>query len=620
MRNAMNRSGDIRSRTTAQAIVMVGLVMGFSTHIWAAQTSLSVSGASGVPGSNVTLALSLANATGLSPAAIQWDLEYASSDLSLAQGSYYATGGAAAAAGKSAICQMISAGDIRCLVAGLSAETLGPGVLATIQFEIAPTTTNQSTQVSLVNSQAADESSNALAISGSGATIIIGPRGVPGAVSVSPSSGSGLGNSFALQYSDTDGAANLEKVYAYFNATLANPASNSCFIYYSIATNQINLLNDTSTEYLTATLGTTTTLQNSQCSLNVAATTVAMNGNTLTLNVAMTFKVAYAGVKNIYLYATDASGATSGWQTEGTWTVPSGSGTPAAVSATPSSGSLASQNFVLRYSDTAGASNLQLVYAYFNATLANPAVNTCLLYYNVATNQINVLNDMSTAYLTATLGTATTLQNSQCSVNVATTTVALTGNSLTLNLSMSFKPAFAGTKNIYTYARDVSGASSGWQTEGTWTVPVVLGTPAAVSVTPNSGSVASQNFQLQYSDTAGASNLQLVYVYFNATLANPATNSCFLYYNVASHRINLLNDGSTAYSSATPGTATTLQNSQCSLNVAATTATPSGNGLTLNLAMMFTPGYAGAKSIYMYATDISGTDSGWESQGTWTVP
>jgi hypothetical protein len=37
----------------------------------------------------------------------------------------------------------------------------------------------------------------------------------------------------------------------------------------------------------------------------VAATTAALNGNSLTLNLAMTFKPAYAGAKNIHLYAAD---------------------------------------------------------------------------------------------------------------------------------------------------------------------------------------------------------------------------------------------------------------------------------------------------------------------------
>jgi len=454
----------------------------------------------------------------------------------------------------------------------------------------------------------------------SGSISITVTTGIPAAVSATPSSGSSASQSFALQYSDTAGVASLQNVYVYFSATLGNPASNSCFLYYNVAANQINLLNDGGTAYLMAAPGAATTLQNSQCSLNLAATTVVMNGNALTLNLAMTFKTAYAGAKNIYLYARDVSGTTSGWQTEGTWTVPSASGTPAVVSATPSSGAGASQNFGLKYSDSAGTANLRSVYAYFNATLANPATNSCFLYYNVAANQINLLNDTSTAYLTATPGTAATLQNSQCSLNVAATTVAVNGNTLTLNLAMTAKPEYAGTKNVYLYATDASGSNSGWQTDGTWTVPSGSGTPGVVSVTPNSGSVAAQSFAFLYSDTAGAANLRLVYVYFNATLANPASQSCFLYYNVATNQINLLNDGSTAYSTTTPGATTTLQNSQCSLNAGATSVVLSGNVLTLNLAITFAQVYAGAKNIYLYATDVSGANSGWQSSGTWNVP
>ena len=144
--------------------------------------------------------------------------------------------------------------------------------------------------------------------------------------------------------------------------------------------------------------------------------------------------------------------------------------------------------------------------------------------------------------------------------------------------------------------------------------------PTANSVTPNSGSGASQTFALQYSDTAGATSLQSVWAYFNATLANPASNSCLLYYNVAANQINLLKDSATAWLAATPGAATTLQNSQCSLNVAATSVALSGNTLTLNLAMTFAPAYAGAKNIYMYAADTSGSNSGWQPLGSWTVP
>jgi hypothetical protein len=443
---------------------------------------------------------------------------------------------------------------------------------------------------------------------------------VPTANSVSPSSGSGSSQSFALQYSDSGGATSLQSVWAYFNATLANPASNSCLLYYSVAANQINLLQNNGTGWLAATPGAATTLQNSQCSLNVAATSVMLSGNNLTLNLAMTFASAYSGSKNIYMHAVDVSGANSAWQALGTWTVPSTGAVPAANSVTPNSGSGASQSFALQYSDSSGATSLQSVWAYFNATLANPASNSCLLYYNLAANQINLLQNNGTGWFAATPGAATTLQNSQCSLNVAATSVVLSGNTVTLNLAMTFAPAYAGAKNIYMHAVGVSGSNSGWQVLGAWTVPSTAAVPTANSVTPSSGSGASQSFALQYSDSAGATSLQSVWVYFNATLANPASNSCLLYYNVSAKQINLLQNNGTGWLAATPGAATTLQNSQCSLNVAATSVVLSGNTLTLNLAMKFAPAFAGAKNIYMHAVDTSEANSGWETLGTWTVP
>jgi hypothetical protein len=141
------------------------------------------------------------------------------------------------------------------------------------------------------------------------------------------------------------------------------------------------------------------------------------------------------------------------------------------VSVTPGSGTAASQSFALEYSDTAGAASLQQVWAYFNATLANPASNACLLYYNLATNQISLLDDNGTAWQAAILGSASTLQNSQCSINVAAATIAMSGDTLTWNVPMTFMPAYAGAKNTYLYAVDVSGSNSGWQQLGGWTVP-----------------------------------------------------------------------------------------------------------------------------------------------------
>jgi hypothetical protein len=274
----------------------------------------------------------------------------------------------------------------------------------------------------------------------------------------------------------------------------------------------------------------------------------------------------------------------------------------------------------LQYSDTAGAGNLAFVYVWFNTAVSGNGGNSCLLSYQPSTNQLNLFNDGATAWLAATLGTATTLQNSQCSVNVATATAVRSGNTLTLTLPMTFQPAYAGAKNIYMYDSDLSGANSGWQQEGTWTVSAGSGVPATVSVTPGSGSGASHSFALQYSDTAGAGNLGFVYVWFNTTISGNGGSSCLLSYQPSSNHLSLFNDGATAWLAATLGAATTLQNSQCSVNVATATAVPSGNTLTLNLAMTFQLAYARVKNVYMFASDSSGSTSGWQQRGTWTVP
>src|SRR5271156_5793905 len=87
--------------------------IGFLAVSTAAQAStLSLSGASGAPGATVTLSVSSSPGGGAAPAAIQWDLTYSTSELTLGTGTFYATGAAAGTAGKTVDCGTISAGDV----------------------------------------------------------------------------------------------------------------------------------------------------------------------------------------------------------------------------------------------------------------------------------------------------------------------------------------------------------------------------------------------------------------------------------------------------------------------------------------------------------------------------
>jgi hypothetical protein len=122
---------------------------------------------------------------------------------------------------------------------------------------------------------------------------------------------------------------------------------------------------------------------------------------------------------------------------------------------------------------------------------------------------------------------------------------------------------------------------------------------------------------LEYADSLGATDLSSVWVWFTSNF-NSAASSCMLYYARPTNQLFLLDDAGTAWSSPeAPGTAVTLSNSQCSVNVAAASVTTSGVNLTLNLPMTFTAAYTGTKSTYVYAAGSS-ANSGWQALGSWT--
>ena len=69
------------------------------------------------------------------------------------------------------------------------------------------------------------------------------------------------------------------------------------------------------------------------------------------------------------------------------------------------------------------------------------------------------------------LSSGGTLQNSQCTINTAGSSASASGNTLTLNLAMTFNPSFAGNQVFYLAARNHTTGNSGWQAVGSVTVP-----------------------------------------------------------------------------------------------------------------------------------------------------
>ncbi len=136
---------------------------------------------------------------------------------------------------------------------------------------------------------------------------------------VTPASGSGGTQSFALAVTDALGATDVSVAQLFFNTSPGSQA-NACLISYERWSNQFLLLDNTGTTWSALMAGSANTIANSQCTLNGAGSTAVGSGNTLTITFSLTFSSSFAGAKNIYGFAQNGSTWVN-WQTMGAWTV-----------------------------------------------------------------------------------------------------------------------------------------------------------------------------------------------------------------------------------------------------------------------------------------------------------
>ncbi|MFL6436210.1 MAG: alkaline phosphatase family protein [Terriglobales bacterium] len=288
---------------------------------------------------------------------------------------------------------------------------------------------------------------------------------------------------------------------------------------------------------------------------------------------------------------------------------------PAVLGVSPPSGNGSGGVFSFQYSDGAGASALNEAEQIFNTVAGYQ--NGCSTIYFASSNSFYLINDATHMLGPLTPGSSGTLQNSQCTLNGSQSTVSISGTTLTVNVSLTFSPTFAGAKNIYSWANDKARSDSGVQTVGTWTVPTSA-TPIVLGVSPSSGNGSGGVFSFQYSDGAGASALNEAEQIFNTVAGYQ--NGCSTIYFASSNSFYLINDATHMLGPLTPGSSGTLQNSQCTLNGSQSTVSISGTTLTVNVSLTFSASFAGNKNIYSWANDNTGSDSGVQTVGTWTVP
>lgn len=288
--------------------------------------------------------------------------------------------------------------------------------------------------------------------------------------------------------------------------------------------------------------------------------------------------------------------------------------TPTSVSASPASGSGLNQQFTFTFRHPAGWQNLQVLNLLINDFLDGR--NACYLAYvptSAVSGALYLVNDAGDAggpYASVTLPSSGVAGNSQCMINGNGSSASASGDTLTLTLSIGFKSAFAGDRIIYMAARDGAGLNSGWSALGAWLVPgEVLSGPNPISVAPGRSIGSGQTYTFVFEDTNGWQNLGVVNILINDFL--DGRNACYLAYSAPSDQLYVVNDAGDALEAG-------LANSQCS--VTSVTAAGGGNTLTLSLDLVFSPGFAGDRVVYMAARSVGDVlNSGWKAKGSMTV-
>ena len=289
-----------------------------------------------------------------------------------------------------------------------------------------------------------------------------------------------------------------------------------------------------------------------------------------------------------------------------------------AVSVTPASGTGATQTFNFVFTDPTAWTNIASGEVLINGSQINS--RACYIHWDAAGKSLSLRDDGGDTWQgPVKIGGSTNLANSQCMLLPEKATVTGSGASASLSLPIEFTNFFApGTLSPYNvYMQEQSAATGvGWQQAGTWIVPFAF-TP--VSVNPDAGSGDSQVFtykmdgifpedqvDLSFSTSTAFGTIQF-YDHgcaMTITAAPPSTFQISLFSDLASSWI--ATDG-------TIGTGPALENSQCSIDVAKSSAVLSGTTLTVQLPITFTTAFLGEKNIYMF-----GPGTGWPAGAPYT--
>ncbi|MGC4048247.1 MAG: hypothetical protein QM757_00815 [Paludibaculum sp.] len=440
----------------------------------------------------------------------------------------------------------------------------------------------------------------------------------PSSDSVTVSSSSGASQTFTAVVSDPNGVNDLSWAQLLI-ASAPNGGTNPfCFIHYDRSGNGLWLFGEEGFFYGPVAPGTlSAALRNRFCAVQTSGATVTSLGSRLTLNLPVTFKTDHSYSENIYLRAYDRSEQDTGMVQQGSVSI--STKTLPAISMTPSSGTGAAQTFTAIFPDAPGFTGLQLGWA--QMLFANPSASQpsyCLVHYDRAGNGLWLYGDSGFFIGPVTPGTpGTTLQNNTCTVDTAGTTAVSMGGYLEWKLPVFFTYYMDGYGYLNLRTIDPIGVDTGFRWAGSWTYDTL---PVPFDVTPSAGAGGQQVFTARFWDPDPTSPIKVEQILLATAPDLGGQPGCVIHYDRAGNMLWLSNDNIIFVGPAAPGSAGTLHIGQCTLDLASSSASDSGNFRLLSAAVSFHDGIPAALKTYLRATEVMGpysSDTGYLERGSW---
>jgi hypothetical protein len=438
---------------------------------------------------------------------------------------------------------------------------------------------------------------------------------------VTPDSGSGASATFQAKFAAWLPA---QLTLAYFLVG-DQPGTGWCQVEYNASTNRFRLLD--AGGWLSPAPGATSVSSN-VCTLNTSAasasTSNVANLRFTDVNIPLEFKTALNGARKLFMLGFGSDGTNSGWQEVGAFTVANNMSSPGGTPATGTLTPAGPNRYTGTFSHTGGAQQLYLGYMLFLPTpnvVQFTAQGSCLVEYNRISHGMRLINDPGNGWHGGisglTVGQAgNVLTNNVCTVDVGASSASVGTTTMTVTAHVTFKAAGV-TPRLATFlqAADVTDKWTGMTQQGTLQPPGATATRPGPQVT----STAIGPTIAMVTVTPDPSRvLNMVHLRIGDRIVGAPV--CHAIYFPVPNTVNLVDDSEMALVApdhVPAGTATTLSNSRCTLDVSQTGRTGASNATqTFTFKVSSKPGFTGQKTYWFNAFDIENRLTHWVDGGT----